>query len=111
MKPIAALFLSLFASIATLCAQSYSVDWYTIDGGGSVPTPMFWPDSEAGSGETAFWLMTPAATTLFRTVASYGQSKTSREQGARRTRFWLGSQPGVVVLYSRRWDKVRPSAT
>jgi hypothetical protein len=34
MKPIAALFLSLFASIATLCAQSYSVDWYTIDGGG-----------------------------------------------------------------------------
>jgi hypothetical protein len=38
MKPIAALFLSLLASIATLCAQSYSIDWSTIDGGGGTST-------------------------------------------------------------------------
>jgi len=38
MKPITALALSLFASIGTLCAQTYSIDWSTIDGGGGTST-------------------------------------------------------------------------
>ena len=58
MKTTTALFLSLFASIVPLCAQSYSIDWYTIDGGGgtsaggvySVTGTIGQPDAGAMSG-------------------------------------------------------------
>jgi hypothetical protein len=38
MKTNAALFLSVIVSATSLFAQSYSIDWYTIDGGGGTST-------------------------------------------------------------------------
>ncbi len=38
MKTIAAFFLSVIVSTTALFAQSYSIDWYTIDGGGGTST-------------------------------------------------------------------------
>ncbi len=58
MKTNAALFLSVTVSATSLFAQSYSIDWYTVDGGGGTSTGGVYsvtgtigqPDADAMSG-------------------------------------------------------------
>jgi hypothetical protein len=38
MKRTAAIVTALFATAASLCAQSFAIDWFTIDGGGGTST-------------------------------------------------------------------------
>ncbi len=90
MKTTAAFFLSVIVSATSLLAQSYSIDWYTIDGGGGTSTGGVYsvtgtigqPDAGTMSGgnytlQGGFWgvvaaVQTPGAPflTVFRTTTN-----------------------------------------
>ncbi len=105
MKAYTVAILSIFASGASLCAQSYSIDWHTIDGGGGTSTGGVYvvsgtigqPDAGTMSGGNytltgGFWALpgavqTAGAPTLTITSATPGLATVA----------WAPATPGFVL--------------
>jgi len=105
MKTILALFGSVLVGAASVLAQSYSIDWFTIDGGGGTSTGGVYsisgtigqPDAGASSGGNysligGFWgagipVQQAGGPTLFIVNLQNGNEKVT----------WLPNAPGLVL--------------
>lgn len=105
MKTTMAILAAVFVLTSKVLAQSYSIDWFTIDGGGGTSTGSVYsvsgtigqPDAGAMSGGNyslagGFWaasglIQTPGAPTLFIQNLTAGSAKIT----------WVPNTPGFIL--------------